>query len=213
MRTRVCLTSMLASPSSPLVSYAIDVLFRAASFSHTLLLLVLQVSHLVFRYFEPKSSLARVALLVVTPALLSLPVSYTGRSPYTAVPLAFTAYIGALLFFTLAYRLSPFHPLAKYPGPVIAKTSKWWAAYISARGDLHRYYKSLHDRYGDVIRIGWCRVTSVLFLFSSIYSPASRSQRTFCLRCFPDPSHTRPRWSTQRTTCVRVNRHTRSLHL
>ena len=80
-----------------------------------------------------------------------------GRSLYTTVPLAFTAYIGALLFFTLAYRLSPFYPLAKIPGPVIAKTSKWWAAYITAKGDLHRYYKTLHDRYGDVVRIGLSR--------------------------------------------------------
>jgi hypothetical protein len=52
------------------------------------------------------------------------------------------------------YRLSPFHPLAKYPGPVIAKTSKLWAAYVCARGDLHRYYKNLHNRYGDVVRVG-----------------------------------------------------------
>ena len=59
-----------------------------------------------------------------------------------------------MLFFTLAYRLSPFHPLAKYPGPLMAKSSKWWAAYININGDLHRYYRDAHDRYGDVIRIG-----------------------------------------------------------
>ena len=113
-----------------------------------------QVSHLIFRHFEPRSKLPRVTLLLVVPALLSQPVSYTGRSIYAALPLAFATYLGALIFFTLAYRLSPFHPLAKYPGPVIDKTSKWWAAYISAKGDSHRYYKQLHDRYGDVVRIG-----------------------------------------------------------
>jgi len=52
------------------------------------------------------------------------------------------------------YRLSPFHPLARYPGPAIAKTSKLWVSYVCAKGDLHRYYKSLHDRYGDVVRVG-----------------------------------------------------------
>ena len=174
------------------------------------------MSHLVFRHFEPKSTLSRGALLIVTPAFLSLPVSYTGRPPYTAVPLAFTAYISALLFFTLAYRLSPFHPLAEYPGPVIAKTSKWWAAYISARGDLHRYYKSLHDRYGDVVRIGWCRVTTNVFcsiFWFHLFLPTSRSQRALHLRCFPHSSHTRPRWPTQRTTCVHVNLYRRSLHM
>jgi len=112
---------------------------------------------LIFRHFEPRSNLSHVILLLVIPALLSQLISYIGRSLYSAVPLAFTSYIGALIFFTLAYRLSPFHPLAKYPGPVIAKTSKWWAAYISATGDLHKYYKYLHDRYGDVVRIGRCR--------------------------------------------------------
>ena len=115
------------------------------------------MSHLIFRHFEPRSNLPHVVLLVVIPALLSQLISYTGRSLYSAVPLAFTSYIGALIFFTLAYRLSPFHPLAKYPGPVLAKTSKWWAAYISATGTLHKYYKHLHDRYGDVVRIGRCR--------------------------------------------------------
>ena len=60
------------------------------------------------------------------------------------------------------YRLLPFHPLAKYPGPAIAKTSKLWAAYLSGKGDLHRYYKSLHDRYGDVVRVGSCQGQSPL---------------------------------------------------
>ena len=112
------------------------------------------MSHLIFRFFEPRTLVSCVALLFVIPALLSQPISYTGHPFHAAVPVAFTTYIGALIFFTLAYRLSPLHPLAKYPGPAIAKTSKWWAAYISAKGDSHRYYKQLHDRYGDVVRIG-----------------------------------------------------------
>jgi hypothetical protein len=93
-------------------------------------------------------------LLIVVPALLSAPISYAGRSPYTALPLAFTAYWSGLSFFTLAYRLSPFHPLANYPGPILAKSSKLWGAYLGATGDQHRCLKRLHDRYGDVVRIG-----------------------------------------------------------
>ena len=113
-----------------------------------------KVSHLLFRRFEPRSALSRVTLLIVIPVLLSIPISYLVRSPYTSLPIAFAAYWSGLVFFTLAYRLSPFHPLAKYPGPVLAKSSKFWAAYHSAVGDQHRCYKRLHDRYGDVIRIG-----------------------------------------------------------
>ena len=112
------------------------------------------MSHLLFRRFEPRSALSCVTLLIVIPTLLAAPVSYSGRSPYAAFPLAFVAYWSGLVFFTLAYRLSPFHPLAKYPGPVLAKASKWWAAYLSAIGDQHRCYKRLHDRHGDVVRIG-----------------------------------------------------------
>ena len=109
---------------------------------------------MLFRHFEPSSTLSRATLLIVIPVLLSIPLSYTVRSPYTALPLAFAVYWSGLLLFTLAYRLSPFHPLAKYPGPFLAKTSKWWAAHLSGTGDQHRFIKCLHDRYGDVVRIG-----------------------------------------------------------
>jgi len=104
---------------------------------------------------EPRSAPSLGALLVVVPALLSLPISYHVPWPFVhAVPLAFTTYGGLLSFFTLAYRLSPLHPLAKYPGPVIAKSSQWWMAYLGGKGEIHRYCKDLHDRYGDIVRIG-----------------------------------------------------------
>ncbi|KAI0298930.1 high nitrogen upregulated cytochrome P450 monooxygenase 2 [Russula brevipes] len=104
--------------------------------------------YVIFHRFEPSSFQSRVVLLVVVPLLLSVPISYSWAIPlpYSAVPLAFTVYVTSLIFFALTYRLSPFHPLAKFPGPVIAKLSKG--------GDPHRYYKQLHDRYGDVVRIG-----------------------------------------------------------
>ncbi|KAF8258322.1 high nitrogen upregulated cytochrome P450 monooxygenase 2 [Lactarius quietus] len=107
-----------------------------------------------FHHLEPRSKWPLIALLIVVPALLSIPISYHVQWPPTAVPLAFATYGSAVISFTLIYRLSPFHPLAKYPGPVIAKTSKLWASYISAEGNIQRRYRSLHDRYGDVVRIG-----------------------------------------------------------
>ena len=111
-----------------------------------------------FRHFEPRSQLSHVTLLIVIPALLSAPISYSVRSSsYIAFPLAFAAYWSCLIFVTLTYRLSPFHPLAKYPGPVLAKSSKWWGAYHSATGDQHRCLKHLHDQHGDIVRIGWSR--------------------------------------------------------
>lgn len=57
-------------------------------------------------------------------------------------------------FFTIAYRLSPFHPLAHYPGPLLCKVSKGWMAYFACRyKKSHIYVNELHQRYGDVVRI------------------------------------------------------------
>ena len=155
---------------------------------------------MIFRFFEPRSLLSRATLLFGVPALLSQLISSTGNSLYAAVPLAFTTYIGALIFFSLVYRLSPFHPLAEYPGPVIAKTSKWWGAYISARGDPHRYIKHLHDRYGDVVRTGQRLCFPLWYIHLSIFRP----QRTLHSRRFPHSPCTWPRWPAQRTTCVHL---------
>ncbi|KAF9007014.1 cytochrome P450 [Cyathus striatus] len=55
---------------------------------------------------------------------------------------------------TVLYRISPFHPLARYPGPYICKITKLWGAGIALLGRNHTYYKKLHDKYGPIIRIG-----------------------------------------------------------
>jgi len=54
----------------------------------------------------------------------------------------------------LVYRLSPLHPLANYPGPFLGKVTKLWTVYVVARGRAHIYYSQLHDRYGDIVRVG-----------------------------------------------------------
>jgi len=102
--------------------------------------LVLQVSSLCFRHFEPRSNLPLFILLILVPSFLSTPISYHVRYAFASVQSDFASYIRFLLFFTIAYRLvtvSPLHPLAKYPGPTIVKTSKWWATYARGRGNLY----------------------------------------------------------------------------
>ncbi|KAI1781948.1 hypothetical protein LXA43DRAFT_1069521 [Ganoderma leucocontextum] len=66
-------------------------------------------------------------------------------------------YLTTLAGSIFAYRFSPFHPLARYPGPLIGKLSGFWMAYVSTGGRQQHYLKALHDRYGDVVRIG-CKV-------------------------------------------------------
>ncbi|KAI9445854.1 high nitrogen upregulated cytochrome P450 monooxygenase 2 [Lactarius psammicola] len=150
------LTFSQSSPM-PLLSLApFALLFQTLStYDVTVITLATSLgSHLYFRHLEPRSNLSLLVLLIFIPALLSFPISYHVGHPLASVPLAFASYGSFLVFFTVSYRLSPFHPLAKYPGPAIAKTSKWWGVYVGGRGGLHLYYKSLHDRYGDVVRVG-----------------------------------------------------------
>ncbi|RDX44047.1 cytochrome P450 [Lentinus brumalis] len=54
----------------------------------------------------------------------------------------------------VAYRISPFHPLAGYPGPVLARVSKFWAVWNTWRGRQHHVITELHRRYGTFVRIG-----------------------------------------------------------
>lgn len=61
------------------------------------------------------------------------------------------------------YRLSPWHPLAKYPGPWAAKVSKiyWWRE--SRLGRTSFTQAALHKQYGEFVRFGpnWVSVLSV----------------------------------------------------
>lgn len=128
-----------------------------STIKHESILTGFQTAYQCFHHLEPRSQLPLLLLCVVVPALLSIPISYHVPWIFLSIPVAFSAYGSALVSFTLVYRLSPWHPLAKYPGPAIAKTSKLWGSYLSATGDMHRCFKSLHDRYGDVVRVGKCR--------------------------------------------------------
>ncbi|GFF37463.1 toxin biosynthesis cytochrome P450 monooxygenase, putative [Aspergillus udagawae] len=47
-----------------------------------------------------------------------------------------------------------FHPLSRYPGPIIATISPIALLVWEIRGKAHSKVKDLHDRYGDVVRIG-----------------------------------------------------------
>jgi hypothetical protein len=175
------------------------------------------VSHLIFRHFEPSSIPSHATLLIVIPHLLSVPIFCTVRSPSAALPLAFAAYWSGLVFFTLAYRLSSFHPLAKYPGPLLAKTSKWWAAYLSGTGDQHKCLKRLHDRYGDVVRIGWnpylpfkispltCFQVPTSSLFATLPLSVPYSARVACAKAHVSICHVLY-WPTGRLVMVRLGR-------
>lgn len=72
-----------------------------------------------------------------------------------ALGMAFSVYYVVLLGSIALYRLSPFHPLARYPGPTLYKLSSWWVYWHFVDGKRHEYIREMHHRYGsDVVRIG-----------------------------------------------------------
>lgn len=99
-----------------------------------------------------------MTLLVLVPTALS-GLSSSFSNPLLAVPAIFLAHWSLLLLFTGLYRVSPFHPLAKFPGPFFHKISKFKDISEKSKGTMHQYYQKLHQKYGDFVRIGkltWC---------------------------------------------------------
>ena len=107
--------------------------------------------YLIYKQLEPNTLSVHFLLLSGVPAFLVYQFSSQLLPQQIGTVLS---YWGLILAFTAIYRLSPFHPLAKYPGPILAKLSKIYWAYLNARGDSFRVAKHWHDKCGDVIRIG-----------------------------------------------------------
>ena len=92
-------------------------------------------------------------LLFLVPACLStLLVPHFGTALGIAVGIV--AYWTALTLSIVFYRVGPLHPLYQYPGPLPAKISKWWHVWHVRKGKQHLYLKQLHEKYGDIVRIG-----------------------------------------------------------
>ncbi|KAG5653447.1 hypothetical protein H0H81_000336 [Sphagnurus paluster] len=80
----------------------------------------------------------------------------TGRLIHASLVSSATvsAFVGALFASMAAYRLSPWHPLARYPGPIPAKLTKWYMSVWIAKGNRHLKLQELHRTYGSWVRIG-----------------------------------------------------------
>ncbi|KAJ8074049.1 hypothetical protein PM082_012341 [Marasmius tenuissimus] len=109
-------------------------------------------AHQAFRRYEPtKKTLPLYALtLFATTACLSRACATSTTHQILFYITFFLSFVGS----TISYRLSPSHPLADIPGPVIFKVSNLWRAYLSWTGRQHLVLKALHDEYGTVVRTG-----------------------------------------------------------
>ncbi|KAI0308525.1 hypothetical protein OF83DRAFT_236928, partial [Amylostereum chailletii] len=111
------------------------------------------LAYLYFKTYEPgyKNRLALLVLLAIVPSMLA---SFASLHTTSLALASFASYYALILFFTVIYRLSPFHPLAHYPGPVLPKVSKWYSSYVCFQGKQHLWYQALHEQYGDIVRVG-----------------------------------------------------------
>jgi len=112
-----------------------------------------QFTHLIFKRSETHQPL-HIALLIGFPAALTYLCPPSAHSLLSASVTTFATFWITLTTSIVLYRLSSWHPLAKYPGPVICKISGFWLAFIALGGKRHSYYYELHRKYGDFVRVG-----------------------------------------------------------
>ncbi|KAJ5155287.1 hypothetical protein N7492_008090 [Penicillium capsulatum] len=86
----------------------------------------------------------------------------------------------------LIYRLC-FHPLAKHPGPLLARLSACANWYHAKKGDRHEWIQSLHAQYGSAVRftpnsISFNTVSAMDQIFRSRQAGAIKSDWYECIR-------------------------------
>ena len=110
--------------------------------------------HLIFKQTETRRPFWLFVLLLAIPACLTfLYIPHSGSTILAAVKV-FSLFWSTLATSILVYRVSPWHPLAKYPGPFLCKLTKFRLAFFALGGKQFIYYSELHRKYGDVVRIG-----------------------------------------------------------
>jgi hypothetical protein len=115
----------------------------------------MKTTYLIFKKFEPDSVIKIFGLTVAFPALLSC---FCGPSlsqdPFIAFVVVGVTYNFLIIVYAALYRLSPLHPLSKYPGPMLHKLTSLRTSWVTYQGTAHIHFNSLHEYYGDVVRVG-----------------------------------------------------------
>lgn len=101
---------------------------------------------------------AWLALEILGAIGLFLTERHTYRSS-TLLALSSTAktisyHIAALIVSAILYRLSPLHPLAKFPGPLLNRITSLRLVQIVASGKRYEIMNDLHKQYGVAVRTG-----------------------------------------------------------
>ncbi|KAH7915812.1 cytochrome P450 [Hygrophoropsis aurantiaca] len=110
-------------------------------------------AHFWFNKHEPSVSWSLFILVALLPGPTAM-LLCEHWPPFRAIPVAYLLFLTTLFASISVYRVSPIHPLAKYPGPLFCKVSQLWTVWVASGGKLHHYRRILHDVYGPIIRIG-----------------------------------------------------------
>ncbi|KJA26257.1 hypothetical protein HYPSUDRAFT_52570 [Hypholoma sublateritium FD-334 SS-4] len=132
--------------------------------------------HYIFKKTETHEPLLFLPLIFGVPAILTKFYHPRAAGLLSTIVIVSGTFWASLLASIGIYRLSPWHPLAKYPGPILCKLSKFRLAYLCAQGKQHMDYQTLHEKYGDVVRVGpneisICNVDAVNPLMGSLGLP------------------------------------------
>jgi len=115
-----------------------------------------QASYLILHKYEPEDFFTVSGLFLVPPSVVAWISRVIQKQSSPAPTSIYAAYLSLLLGYTIVYRVSPFHPLARYPGPFLARVSKLFMVGVVINGHAHQYCRRLHEKHGDIVRTGAC---------------------------------------------------------
>ncbi|WPG97869.1 Hypothetical protein R9X50_00065100 [Acrodontium crateriforme] len=94
---------------------------------------------------------------------------------------------GGLILSVLAYFIYAlyFHPLAKYPGPLLGRLTQWYDVYHAYKGDKHIVFYQLHQKYGSVVRFSPNALSiNDPAALKVIYAHGANVQKSTFYKCF-----------------------------
>ncbi|RDX52351.1 high nitrogen upregulated cytochrome P450 monooxygenase 2 [Lentinus brumalis] len=124
--------------------------------SAVLTVILALIAHQIFRRHETYYISVHASLLFGVPAGVVLALCW-GSHPANALHIGlevFKTYLITLGISVAVYRVSPWHPLARFPGPYLRRISHFVSACIYIPGNRSRHFAALHRQYGDVVRTG-----------------------------------------------------------
>ncbi|KAK7692413.1 hypothetical protein QCA50_004038 [Cerrena zonata] len=109
------------------------------------------IGYLIFHYWEPEH--IKTASIILLSELLAV---VSVSNPLTLENALKNACIFLLTMglATVAYRLSPFHPLARLPGPTLNKITQFRAMWTVWNSRQHLDRHEMHKKYGPIVRVG-----------------------------------------------------------